>query len=62
VLESMKRAGMTIDLENYIWKASGADPPEWAPELEACRRSCKTGPSLNRRSSDAARRGQRVKI
>jgi hypothetical protein len=29
----MKRPGMTIDRENYIWKAYG--PPEWGPELEA---------------------------
>jgi hypothetical protein len=35
VLESMRRACMTIDRENYIWKAYGADPPEWGPELEA---------------------------
>jgi hypothetical protein len=26
---------MTIDRENYIWKAFGADPLEWGPEQEA---------------------------
>jgi hypothetical protein len=31
----MKRDGLTIDRENYIWCAYGADPREWGPELEA---------------------------
>jgi hypothetical protein len=34
VLKAMRRSGMTIDRENYIWKAYGADPPEWSAELE----------------------------
>jgi hypothetical protein len=35
VLERMKRDGLPIDRENYIWAAYGATPPEWGPELEA---------------------------
>lgn len=36
VLESMKRDGLTIDRENYLWRAYGADwEGEWGPELEA---------------------------
>jgi hypothetical protein len=35
VLEEMKRSGMKIDRENYIWMEYGAEPPDWGPELEA---------------------------
>jgi hypothetical protein len=35
ILERMRRLGMTIDRENYIWCNWGADPPEWTAELEA---------------------------